>query len=60
MFHRPLAQLLPGVRGQDGQDAAQPLGWPEVEEAVKDVLELVEEKAAAELAELEDDAGETR
>ena len=45
-------------RLDDAQDAAQRLGWPEVEEAVKQVLELVEEKADAELEELEDVAGD--
>jgi hypothetical protein len=45
-------------RHDDAQDAAQRLGWPEVEEAVKQVLELVEEKADAELEELEDVAGD--
>jgi hypothetical protein len=42
-------------RLDDAQDAAQRLGWPEVEAAVKEVLELVEEKADAEL---EDVAGD--
>jgi hypothetical protein len=41
-------------RLDDAQDAAQRLGWPEVEEAVRQVLELVQEKADAELASLQE------
>jgi hypothetical protein len=42
-------------RLDDAQDAAQRLGWPEVEAVVQDVLDLVQHKADAKL---EDVAGE--
>jgi hypothetical protein len=41
-------------RLDDAQDAACRLGWPDVEDAVKQVLELVQEKADAELASLQE------
>jgi len=42
----------------DAQDAAERLGWPDVQAAVQDVLDLVQHKADAELGELEDVAGD--
>jgi hypothetical protein len=42
----------------DAQDAAERLGWPDVQAAVQDVLDLVQHKADAELEELEDVAGD--
>ena len=39
----------------DAQDAAERLGWPDVQAAVQDVLDLVQHKADAEL---EDVAGD--
>jgi hypothetical protein len=45
-------------RLDDAQDAAERLGWPDVQAAVQDVLDLVQHKADAELEELEDVAGD--
>jgi hypothetical protein len=45
-------------RLDDAQDAAERLGWPEVQAAVEDVLDLVQHKADAELEELKDVAGD--
>jgi hypothetical protein len=45
-------------RLDDTQDAAERLGWPDVQAAVQDVLDLVQHKADAELEELEDVAGD--
>jgi hypothetical protein len=45
-------------RLDDVQDAAERLGWPDVQAAVQDVLDLVQHKADAELEELEDVAGD--